>query len=324
MSMLPLGLIQQEYGEGRNFWFPAQASNFAHEYDWVFYFVLWLSTFFFVAIVATMILFVVKYRRREEGEPAPHGPSHNTVLEITWTVIPTILVGFLFWFGFKGYMSMRVPPRDSYDIRVRAVSWKWSFEYPGGAESDILYVPKDRNVRLTMSSSDVIHSLYIPAFRVKYDVVPGRYTRVWFRPNTIGEFHLFCTEYCGKDHSRMTTSVVVLDQKSFEAQILKLAEESAGTPVEYGAKLYKSKGCSACHSLDGSVTAAGGPSWKGLFETEREFTNGSKAIADMGYLRESIIQPHSKLVKGYGPIMPVVPLKDRQVDALIEYIKSVK
>ncbi len=322
MSMLPLAMIQQEYGEGKNFWFHAQASNFAHEYDWVFYFVLYLSTFFFIAIVATMILFLVKYRRREEGEAAPHGPSHNTVLEITWTVIPTILVGFLFWFGFKGYMSQRVPPRDSYEIRVRSQRWVWSFESPGGIQSDVLYVPKGKNIKLRMSSSDVIHSLYIPAFRVKYDIVPGRYTQVWFRPTMKGEFHLFCTEYCGKDHSRMTTKVVVMDSFEFQGQLDKLAEEATSDPVEYGAKLYKSKGCSACHTLDG--VKGQGPSWKGLFGMEREFSNAKKLVVDEQYLRESIIQPHKKLVKGYGAVMPVTQLKDRQVDALIEYIKTVK
>ena len=322
MSMLLLGLIQQEYGDGRNFWFPAQASNFAHEYDWVFYFVLWLSTFFFVAIVATMTLFVIKYRRRDEGEAAPHGPSHNSVLEVTWTVIPMILVGFLFWFGFKGYMSMRVPPRDSYNIRVKAAQWSWTFQYPGGAESDVLYVPKDKDIKLTMSSSDVIHALYIPAFRVKYDIVPGRYTRVWFRPTMKGEFHLFCAEYCGRDHSRMTTQVVVMDKFAFDARLQELEAESSGDPVEYGKKLYVAKGCSGCHTLDGSKSQ--GPSWKGLFGKERVFSNAPKQVADEGYLRESMITPHKKLVKGFGALMPVVPLKDRQIDALIEYIKTVK
>ncbi|MEZ5988610.1 MAG: cytochrome c oxidase subunit II [Planctomycetota bacterium] len=316
-SILPASVLAQ----GGGVWFPAQASSFGPEVDWIFHFILWLSVFFFVLIVGLMTYFVIKYRRRSEDEPAPVGPTHNQKLEVTWTVIPTILVGFIFWFGFEGYMDMRVAPRDATQIQVKAKTWVWTFVYPGGQVSDVLYLQKDKDYQFIMSSADVLHSMYVPAFRLKYDVVPGRYTTAWVRPTELGEYNLFCAEYCGKDHSRMNTKTVVLEPDAFEAQLKKLAE--VGSPIEYGRRLYDGRGgCKACHSLDGSAVSGGGPSFKDLYVRERTTNPGGTFKADDNYVRESILKPQAKVVEGYPPVMPApAGLSDTDVDALVQFVR---
>lgn len=206
-------------GRDATFWMPEQASVWAPSVDWVFYYIFWICMIFFVLIAGLMVLFLWRYRRRSEDQPPVAQVTHNTPLELTWSIIPGVLLGTIFWWGFQSFMDSRTPPRNTYDINVRAMKWSWQFLYPNGHADSELHVPADTPVRLIMQSDDVIHSCYIPAFRVKRDVVPGRYSFLWFqarhrprdpnRPNEPTRYALLCTEYCGTGHSDMTTRVVV-------------------------------------------------------------------------------------------------------------------
>ena len=252
---------------GGSLFFPQRASTDAVVVDEIFHFIFLISVIFFVLILGLMVVFVFKYRRREGEGPQPSA-SHSTSLEMVWTIIPTILVAVMFIWGFWGYMGMRQAPDDSYEIQVLAKKWAWSFVYPNGHIEPDLHVPVDRPIRLVMSSDDVIHSLYIPAFRLKMDVVPGRFTKTWFQATETGEHQLFCAEYCGTQHSTMLAKVVVHPSGEFE----KWLEEAANflkrmTPVEGGALLVQRRGCAQCHSVDGSAKV--GPSFKGSFGTQQ-------------------------------------------------------
>ena len=212
--------------------------------------------------------------------------------------------------------------KKAYEIRVQARSWGWSFEYPNGVTTDTLYVPADEPVKTTMSSQDVIHSFYVPAFRVKQDVLPNRYTSVWFEATKEGTYDLFCTEYCGRNHSEMDAEVKVVSRARFDEWL-----ESAGTPddiplPELGEKLYTQQGCQGCHSLDGSDMV--GPTWKGLYgKTDHQMADGSTVTADANYLRESILQSGAKVVEGYQNVMPsYASLSEREVTGLVEFIKE--
>lgn len=304
------------------YWFPVQASTLAEKSDWTFYYIYWVSAFFTALIVAAMVFMAIRYRYRKgvwEGEASP---GHSWTLEITWSIIPFLLTIVMWWSGFKSYMYSDTVPPDAYTIQVTAQQWSWEFEYPNGAKTyKELHLPVDTDVTFVMKSKDVIHGFWIPAFRVKKDVVPGRYTKTWAHPTMEGQYTLFCTEYCGTNHSQMMVQVTVEDQDSFDKWVAAQADPSAGlTDVEYGKQIW-SQQCIACHSNDGSVVI--GPSWKGTWGTEREFEDGSSAIMDENYILNSIVDPNSQLVKGYPPAMP--PYKDLsqdQVDSLIAYIKS--
>jgi len=304
---------------------PVEASRTAPEVDSVFAFIFWICLAFFVLIVALTVLFVVKYRRRpgrEEAEPSAH---HNLALELTWSVIPTLLVIVMFVFGFRAYLDMATPPADAYEIQVTAQKWKWSFTYPNGYVDDTLHVPLDRPVRLVMSSVDVIHSLYVPAFRIKQDVVPGRYATEWFQATRRGEFPLFCAEYCGTGHSSMLSTVVVQPEEAFTKWLERASDFlNILPPVEAGRKLYTVRGCAQCHSTDGSPKV--GPSFKGLFGSVQTLSSGQKITVDENYIRESILEPAAKVVAGYEPVMPTFQgrLKDKEISAIITYIKSLK
>lgn len=306
------------------FWFGESATTTAENVDHVFGIITWICIAFFVLIVGMMTMFIVKYRARP-GHVEQPSPSHNNALEIIWSVIPILLVALIFFLGFNGFMDMRTPPADSYDIQVLASKWKFIFRYPNGAESEVLHVPPDQNVRLVQQSADVIHSLYIPAFRTKQDCVPGRYTYQWFRANKPGTYDLFCAEYCGLDHSNMNSYVEVHEsQAAFE----KALEEVNTPPVflpEWGEKVWSKKGCSTCHSVDGTTKPGGGPSWKDLWGKEEVMADGSTVKVDHNYILESIRKPQAKIVGGYqGVNMTAYPeslVKPQEVDAIIAYIQ---
>jgi cytochrome c oxidase subunit 2 len=311
---------------GPTFWFPPQGSTVAHDVDWLFYEILWISIFFFVVIVALMLWFVVKYRRRtgHSEQPSPH---HNTALELTWSVGPLLLSLVIFYEGFVGFLDLTIQPANTYDIQVTGQKWKWLFTYPNGHVDEVLHVPGDRATHLIMSSEDVIHSLFIPDFRVKKDVVPGRFSHLWFQPTAEaeGEHELFCTEYCGTSHSNMITKAIVHPAGGFDRWLsdAALAELNAA-PAEAGQRLYGSRGCAQCHSVDGK--AGTGPSFKGIFDTQQPLTTGTSVLADENYIRESILEPQAKVVAGFSPVMPTYAgrLSDREIVALIEYIKTLK
>jgi cytochrome c oxidase subunit 2 len=329
---------------------PPQWSTFARQTDWVFYFLYWLSVFLFVAIIGTALYFVWKYRRKPGVKAEP--TEHATLLEIIWTVSPLALLAFLFHVGFKGYLDMSVAPADAIEIRVRAKKWSWDFEYPNGGHSNALHVPVNRPVRLTLSSEDVIHSLFIPAFRLKKDAVPGYYTTAWFEATQTGETDLFCAEYCGAatgtvevnpgdpevgregnrrhvGHFSMLAKVHVhtmAEYNQFLESILRPPIDPAtgreATPEKWGEMLYRSQQCNTCHSIDG--TAMTGPTWRGLFGRVRTFSDGTSATADANYIRQSILQPNAKVVQGYNAVMPSFAgtLRDNQIDAIIAYIRT--
>jgi cytochrome c oxidase subunit 2 len=308
-------------GENGTVWLPEGASALTPEWDGLFYFVYYVSLIIFVGVVAAMIYFAFVYRRRRPDE-RPAFVKDNKMVEMASVVIPTILVLIVFTWGFKTYVRMNVAPPDAYQIQVRGQQWSWTFEYPNGTQSvGEAHVPVDRPVRFVMSSTDVIHSFFVPAFRVKMDVLPNRYTSVWFHATKTGEYQAFCTEYCGTAHSNMLAKVVVESEADFQ-KWLQESQSTDLTPVERGEQLYKQQTCNACHSIDGSPGV--GPTFKGLFGKEESLEGGGTVTVDENYLRESILNPAAKVVKGFSPIMPAsyggLPAED--IDALVAYIKS--
>ena len=315
-----LGLL----ADGGSLLFRPPSSTAAADVDRLFYFILAICVVFFVLITGVLSLFLVRHYRRP-GQRVQPSPSHNNWLEIAWSVVPAILVAVIFMWGFIGYLNARTPPDDSYEIQVVAKKWSWAFIYPNGHVDNNLHVPVDRPVSLVMSSDDVIHSLYVPAFRIKMDLVPGRYSKTWFEAIQSGEFDLFCTEYCGTGHSLMNALVIVHPSGEFETWLDKAANFlNEMTPVEAGKLLYARRGCAQCHSVDGSAKA--GPTFQGIFGAEHRMASGEDIVVDENYIRESILQPQAKVRAGYRPVMPTYQgqLKDEEITALVQYIKSLK
>jgi cytochrome c oxidase subunit 2 len=230
----------------------------------------------------------------------------------------------LFVWGFKGYLRMSVVPAEAMQVKVTGQKWFWSFDYPEGASTvNELVAPVGRPVKLLMSSKDVIHSFFVPAFRIKKDVLPNRYGIGWFEATNIGVYDLFCTEYCGSKHSEMIGKIRIVSEQDYKTWLEEASDLGKGlTPVEYGAKLFQMKACATCHTIDG--TPSNGPTLKGIFGHEVKLNNGSVAVVDENYIRESIFVPAAKVVAGYQPIMPTFQgiLKDKEIDALIAYIQS--
>lgn len=299
--------------EGSGIMMPVQASTVANEIDWMYMAIYWLSVFFFVGIVGVMTYFVIKYRRRSEDEKAQSDLTHHTGLELTWTIIPLLLSVAIFYVGLQGYVKLRQTPPDAYQVNVIGQKWNWTFEHRNGAsEVGRLKVPAGRPVELVMMSSDVLHSFYIPAFRVKQDVVPGRYTTLWFEATQPGIYQALCTEYCGTQHSQMGAIIEVLEPAEFERQIAedaawldKVDESVPGALADAGARLFAR--CASCHSLDGSRLT--GPSFWETHDLikdggERQLADGTSVSVDMNYIRESILNPSAKIVAGYQNAMP--------------------
>lgn len=305
-----------------SFWMPPQASTVSPQVDWLFDLIFWIALFFFILIAGLLTLFVFLYRRREGHRPGP-APDHSMPLEITWTVIPLLLGILIFYLGFGIFMDMSTPPANAYEVLVTGQRWKWLFTYPNGYVDENLHVPVDRPVRLVMSSEDVIHSLFIPDFRVKMDVVPGRYTKTWFQATRTGDFLLTCAEYCGTSHSDMSALVVVHEPGGFEVWLEKASNFlDTMSPAEAGEKLYKRSGCSQCHSVDGK--SGTGPTFLGLYGSSQPVRGGGTVVVDENYVRESILDPQASVVAGFDPVMPTYRgrLKDREISAIIEFLKT--
>ncbi len=324
MSALLPPLLAVAAGSAGSFWMPVEASTSAGEVDGLFTFVLWVCIAFFALIVALMVAFVIRYRRREGREPEP-SPDHNTRLEVTWAVIPVILVIIIFAWGFKAFLDINTPPADAYEVQVTAQKWKWLFTYPNGHVDENLHVPLDRPVKVVMTSEDVIHSFYVPAFRIKRDVVPGRYSTIWFRATRAGTFQIFCAEYCGDGHSDMLASVVVHEPGGFETWLAKAEAQTASlSPAQAGEHLYRTRGCAQCHSVDGK--AGIGPSFRGLFGHTVALRGGATVTADENYVRESILDPQAKVVAGFDPVMPTYKgrISDQDITAIVAYLKTLE
>jgi len=311
------------------FQLPEQMSTAAGDVDWLYYFIYWLSVVLFVAIVGTMIYWAWKYRERKGHKAEPTG--HNVPLEIAWTVAPIFILIFLFHKGFEGYIDMMVAPANSYEIHVNAKQWSWEFVYPNGGSSDKLHVPVHKPVKLIMASGDVLHSFFVPALRVKRDLVPGMYSSVWFEATHTGKDDLFCAEYCGgrtsgpngelpyepstdpdnpfppgqaTGHWAMHSMLYVENDEDFAKFIKSIGdkcEEYAAKGqkcpenvlADMGSTLFTRKGRQACHTTTGAKLI--GPSWKGIWG-KKELTDKGEVDVNDDYVRESILQPQAKLV----------------------------
>jgi len=304
-------------------------SNFSGGVDTAFAVIAGISLFFLIGITAVIIYFIFKYNKKKN--PVASEIEGSNKLEIIWTVIPLILVLFMFWIGWKSYLPMRQVPADAMKVKVTAQMWSWRFEYENGKVEDTLFVPVDKPVLLNMVAIDVIHSLYIPAFRLKEDVVPGKKENyMWFKSAVRGSYDLFCAEYCGLRHSYMGTTVEVVDQSTFDKWYAQGAVKSDSTvaakPGAEGKLLVEKKGCIACHSSDGTKIV--GPSYKGIFGHKITVeTNGKdrEITVDEAYLKKSMLEPEADIVKGFAKGSMVSykgQLTDEEIDKIVEYIKT--
>jgi cytochrome c oxidase subunit 2 len=299
--------------------FPESASTVAHRVDMLYLALIAVCGVVLLGILGVMVYFLFHYRR---GKPALRKQHiYSTVpFELAWTFVPLIVfLGFFVW-GADLYFDIQKVPSDALDVQVVGKQWMWKVQHPtGNREIDELHVPVGRNVKLTLASQDVIHSFFIPAFRIKQDVVPGRYTTEWFKATRIGNYHLFCAEYCGKDHSRMGGWVHVMPAEDYEAW---LAHGKPDEPqVESGARLFRELGCSGCHMGNGTVRA---PPLEGLYGRPVPLMNREVIVADEAYIHDSILFPNREIAAGYEPLMPSYEgkISEEDIFQLVAYIKS--
>lgn len=308
-----------------SFWLPRAASTLASDIDFGWEAAKLTAYFFFAVVIGAMAVLMWKYRRRSDKDVTSQ-TDHNTLIEVVWTAIPLAIVVMLFFIGFQGFVKATVVPGDAYEIKATAQKWSWAFTYPNGVTvPGELRVPKDRPVKLLMSSRDVLHSLFIPEFRVKMDVLPGAYTQLWFEATEAGTTTLFCTEYCGTSHSDMLADVIVMEKSEFDAWLEEAAAESEGEPTaEAGEKLFTSLACNTCHSVAGARMI--GPPLNGIYGRDVKLADGKTIKSDENYIRESILAPAAKVVEGYAPVMPPFQgmVNDRQLDALMAYMKTLE
>jgi cytochrome c oxidase subunit 2 len=362
-AIQPQGLDTTGPDAWHRFWLgPSKAATpEAASTELIYMGILWVNIISFVLLMALMFYFVFKYHRSKQATNYQTSASHNTPLELAWSIIPLIVMVPMFWYGMKGYVNKLAAPSDSEEITIRGQKWQWFFTYRNGAEpqptSDIwkpvamtrsgaqnvpvFAVPAGRPVRLIMTSSDVIHSFYIPDFRMKMDVIPNRYTSMWFQadrpsgpfdpskpvgPGNEPGHRIYCAEYCGDLHSEMGAYMRVVPAEEYE-RLIRQWTDLPGTLdlMKAGEILRERKGCIACHSIDG--TKGTGPTWKNIYKYEQPLSNGPTVTAeqaDENYIRESILNPGAKLVAGYPNNMPSYQgqLKPRELDILVMYIKA--
>src|SRR5437870_9200824 len=299
--------------------FPEQASTMAGRVDALYLFLVVVAVFFSLLIAGLIVFYAVKYRRR--GPDSVGVPFHGgMLLEITWTVIPLMITMVIFVWGASVFFAMSRPPDETLNIYVVGKQWMWKFQHlDGQREINELHVPVGRAVKLIMTSEDVIHDFFVPAFRVKADVLPGRYTQIWFQPTKPGRYQLFCAEYCGTRHSGMTGQIVVMDQPEYQVWLSGGAAE--GSLASTGEKLFQDLACNTCHRAD---TQGRGPVLEGLFGKTQMVQSGETVVVDESYIRESILNPSAKITAGFQPIMPAFQglVSEEQLLALVEYIKS--
>ncbi len=302
---------------------PPQASTVAASVDALYEFLLIISFISCVLVIGGLIYFAVKYRRKSDNDKTPY-ISHSTALEFLWSFIPFVLFMIVFVWGWMVFHKIRSLPENGLEVTVVAQKWDWSFIYKNGRKSaGELVVPLNQDVKLLLSSRDVLHSLFVPAFRVKQDVVPGRYYSMWFNANREGTFQIFCTEYCGDRHSGMLAKVRVVSREKYEEWMT--TEPYKGlAPAQIGEKVYKTR-CAQCHNL--TEVALVGPGFKGVFGRTEELEGGGSVTVDENYIRESMFQPDAKKVKGYGDRAMtsfVGQLSEEEIMGVIEFLKTVK
>ena len=296
---------------------PQRASTIAGNVDALFIFLLIVTGLMTVLVFSAVIYFAARYRHRR-GVPAEQIEG-STPLELTWTFIPLAIFMVIFAWGAVVYFKERTPPRDATEVYVVAKQWMWKLEHAEGQrEINELHVPVGQDVKLIMTSQDVIHSFYVPAFRIKQDVLPGRYTVEWFHPTKAGTYHLFCAEYCGTQHSGMIGSIVVMEPAQYEAW---MSGSPSGPLSAAGEKIFAELGCATCHRMD---TQGRGPNLLGVFGKPVQLEDGRTVIADENYVRESILDPGAKVVQGFKPVMPTFQglVSEEQLNALVAYVKS--
>jgi cytochrome c oxidase subunit 2 len=302
----------------------SNASNFVHGVDSAFLIITGISVFFLVTLTALMIFFVVKYNRKN-GKPAVQ-IKDNPWLEITWITIPMILVLYMFYIGWEGFIPMRQAPKNAMEVTAVGSMWKWEFEYPGNKMADTLVLPIDKPVKVNLASKDVLHGFFVPAFRIKEDVVPQKKNYSWFIPGELGQYDLFCTVYCGVNHSYMTAIVKIVSQADYDKWIAALPVKKVDNNL--GFKVLEKNGCIACHTKDGTKSV--GPSFKGLYGSTIEVTtNGTtrKIVVDSAYIESSIIDPNKDIAAGYPQgLMKSYKgiVKESDYKLINEYLKSIK
>lgn len=308
-----------------SYWFPAAHTAVSPQVDHLYYWILWASVAMFIAILAVVGYFLYKFKRTPQNLIAQDQITENHTIELAWTIIPTIVVMFVFYAGYKGYLHLTVPPANATEIHVVGKKWMWQFEYKNGIKTiGELVVPVNEPIKLIMTSEDVVHSFFVPNFRIKRDVIPNRYTREWFKADKPGNYQIFCTEYCGDGHSNMLASVRVMTPADYE-KWQKEQNSGADLPLDaLGEKVYNAKGCATCHSIDGSAKT--GPTWKGIYGASHKMSDGKVVTVDDNYIKESVLDPKAKVVAGFSPVMPTFAglLSEREINGIIEYLKKLK
>lgn len=351
-----VGNLGGESGWMHRLWFRSPGyTPQAEVVDGLFMFILWVCVIAFVVLLVPIVWFPIKYHRSKQATNYVTSPSHHTVLELAWSIIPLLTMVPMFIWGLHGYMVNLAPPSESEEIMVKGAMWQWTPTYRNGAQSDmtvtvtpnakvntspVIYVPVDRPVKLIFSSSDVLHSFFIPDFRQKIDVFPNRYTSMTFTarevtplvnghyvdPDTnrpLSGHVVFCAEYCGTNHAEMAGLIVVLSEEDYQRKVYELATKfPEGNWAEAGKELVKRKGCITCHSADG--TPGTGPTWKDMFGDTHKYTDGSTHVVDENWLRENILYAQKRVLEGYPNTMPVFAgqINDKEMDAIIFYIKT--
>jgi cytochrome c oxidase subunit 2 len=299
--------------------FPDRATELAGEVDQLTFVFLAIALFFSLLVATLVIYFAIRYRRRTADQI---GETEETGiwLEIVWSVIPLVILLSMFFWGAKIYIKAYRPPSDAVEYFVTGKQWMWKFQHPeGNREINHLHVPVGRRIRLTMTSEDVIHSFFVPAFRVKADVLPGRYTSIWFEANKTGTFTLFCAEFCGAEHSQMMGSVIIMEPQDYEQWLA--AGQPEKTVIGSGEELFAKYVCNTCHFPD---SAARAPILHGIWGEEVALGTGESVVVDANYVRESILEPTAKMVKGYQPLMPTYQgqVSEEELAQLISYVRS--
>ena len=299
--------------------FPPSASTVSPQMDLLYLFIVAVCAFFAVVVPTVILIFTLVYRRKSPDAVGAdiHG---SLILELTWTFIPFVLAMIMFVWGASLFFHLSRPPADAMDLFVVGKQWMWKIQHPEGVrEINEMHVPVNRPVRITFGSEDVLHDFSLPAFRVKMDAVPGKWTTLWFEATKTGTYHIFCAEYCGTKHSGMVGRVIVMEEQEYQAWLA--AGRSTGSAVETGERLFTDLSCNTCHKAD---STGRGPSLVGIYGSEVTLRNGARVTADENYLRESIMNSQARVVNGYQPIMPTFQgmVSEENLMQLIAYLKT--